>query len=189
MGTRKLIGKGLSFRHARQHRLAESFLGIDSLAPYTFKNTGSVKTYLQHVKGSQSVTLLVSARFRMHKMCNTVDEGYPSLMTLVDRLVPSCPVAPRLTRKARAIQPRCERGATRSGCSLRGPTWAMGDDFTSKQVSKLYITRYLLVTIRLIPEKSNTISAHCFINKINYFLGIKCMGLYEAKQSRCRQKV
>ncbi len=48
----------------------------------------------------------------------------------------SCPVAPRLMGKTRAIQPRCERGATRSGCSLRGPTWAMGDDFTSKQVSR-----------------------------------------------------
>jgi hypothetical protein len=47
----------------------------------------------------------------------------------------SCPVAARLTRKARAIQPRCKQGATRSGCSLRGPTWAMGDDFTSKQVN------------------------------------------------------
>ncbi len=29
-----------------------------------------------------------------------------------------------------------ERDATRSRCSLRGPTWTMGDDFTSKQVSK-----------------------------------------------------
>ncbi len=31
---------------------------------------------------------------------------------------------------------RCERGATRSWCSLRGSTWATGDDFTSKKVSK-----------------------------------------------------
>jgi hypothetical protein len=38
----------------------------------------------------------------------------------------SCPVAPRLMGKASVNQPRCERGAT-----LRGPTWAMGDDFTS----------------------------------------------------------
>ncbi len=44
----------------------------------------------------------------------------------------SCPVAPCLIGKARANQPRCEQGATRSGCSLRGPTWTMGDDLTSK---------------------------------------------------------
>ncbi len=32
---------------------------------------------------------------------------------------------------------RTRARATRSRCSLRGPTWTMGDDFASKQVSKL----------------------------------------------------
>ena len=45
----------------------------------------------------------------------------------------SKPVAPRQMESAREST-RCEQGATRSGCSLRGSTWAMGDDFTSKQV-------------------------------------------------------
>jgi hypothetical protein len=41
MGARNRGGRGFSYRPARLHRLAESFLGIDSGAPYTFKNTSS----------------------------------------------------------------------------------------------------------------------------------------------------
>ncbi len=41
MGARNRGGRGFSYRPAGLHRLAESFLGIDSGAPYTFKNTSS----------------------------------------------------------------------------------------------------------------------------------------------------
>jgi hypothetical protein len=41
MGARNRVGIVLSYRPARLHRLTESFLGIDSSAPQTFKNTGS----------------------------------------------------------------------------------------------------------------------------------------------------
>ncbi len=41
MGARHRVGIGLLYRPARLHRLANSFLGIDSGAPYTFKNTSS----------------------------------------------------------------------------------------------------------------------------------------------------
>ncbi len=41
MGARNREGIGLSHRPARLHRLANSFLGINSGAPYTLKNTYS----------------------------------------------------------------------------------------------------------------------------------------------------
>jgi hypothetical protein len=44
MGARHRGGIGFSYRPARLHRLAESFLGINSGAPYTFKSTGSAHT-------------------------------------------------------------------------------------------------------------------------------------------------
>jgi hypothetical protein len=40
-GGRNRVGIGLSYLAARLHMLAESFLGIDSCAPYKFKNTGT----------------------------------------------------------------------------------------------------------------------------------------------------
>ncbi len=42
MGARNRGGRGLSYRPARLYiGWRNSFLGIDSVAPYTFKNTGS----------------------------------------------------------------------------------------------------------------------------------------------------
>jgi hypothetical protein len=46
MGARNRVGIGLSYRPARLHRLWERFLKIDSLAPQTFKNTGSAVDFI-----------------------------------------------------------------------------------------------------------------------------------------------
>jgi hypothetical protein len=51
MGARHRVGIGLSYRPAGLHYIGwrNSFLGIDSWAPYTFKNTGSVGVYTTYL--------------------------------------------------------------------------------------------------------------------------------------------
>jgi hypothetical protein len=47
MGARNRIGRGLSYRPPGYIGWRNSFLGIDSGSPYTFKNTGSELEFLK----------------------------------------------------------------------------------------------------------------------------------------------
>jgi hypothetical protein len=53
MGARKQVGIGLSYQPARLHRLAESFVGIDSWAPSELKNAISGRMDLKESRVEQ----------------------------------------------------------------------------------------------------------------------------------------